>query len=279
MQRTTPHSHCRPAFTLPELLVVIGIIVMFIALAIPALNVLSGSRSIAVGENNLSAALVRAREEAIGLQQIRGLLFTLDPGSDRVVATVVQTTAAPPAPYSPPLANMIWLDTVPNRDHLSLPAGIRLQTSFDSAGGTERYMGYNSVGFGDLPTKLGGVILFDGEGRLIARRYGFRTLRNAGVPGQTTTSGFADLFFSTAQGTNIGSLSDPYIPTMNAPPNTAPVPNSQLAVVLIDNKTFIDAGFVDADGQPNETQKEQWIDSNSTPFLINRFTGVLIRGE
>lgn len=276
MQRTTPHSHSRPAFTLPELLVVIGIIVMFIALAIPALNVLSGSRSIAVGENNLSAALVRAREEAIGLQQIRGLLFTLDPGSDRVVATVVQTTAAPPAPYSPPLANMIWLDTVPNRDHLSLPAGIRLQTSFDSAGGTERYMGYNSVGFGDLPTKLGGVILFDGEGRLIARRYGFRTLRNAGQ----TTSGFADLFFTVGQQQNPTTLSDPYIPTMNNPAGNGGIPpNSQLAVVLIDNKTFIDAGFVDADGQPNETQKEQWIDSNSTPFLINRFTGVLIRGE
>ena len=267
MHRSIPHLHCRRAFTLPELLIVIGIIIMFIALAIPALNVLNGSRSIAVGENNLSAALVRAREEAIGLQQIRGLLFTLDPGSNRVVATVVQATGAPPSPYVPPMANMVWLDTVPNRDHLSLPPNIRLQTGFDSGGGTERYMGYNPVPFGDLPTKLGGVILFDGEGRLIARRYGFRLLRNVGLPNQTS-SGFADLFFTT--GSNPSNLSDPYIPVMNtASGNTLPS-NSQLAVVLIDDKTFLDAGFVDADAQSNETQKEQWIDSNSTPFLINR---------
>lgn len=276
MQRSNHKLRRRAGFTLPELLVVMGIIIIFIALAIPAMNVLSGSRSIAVGENNLSSALVRAREEAIGLQQIRGLVFTLDAGSSRVIATLVQTTDAPPAPYVPPYANMVWLDTVPSRDNLSLPTGVRLQTCFDGAGGTERYMGFNSVGFGDRPTKLGGVILFDGEGRLIARRYGFRTLRNAGIPNLQTTSGFADLFLSTS---NSATVSDPYIPTMGNNNVSAVPPESQLALVLIDSKPFLDAGYVDADGQTNEVQKEQWIDSNSTPFLINRFTGMLIRGE
>ena len=275
MQHTHTNSRYSAGFTLPELLVVMGIIIIFIALAIPALNVMNGSRSIAAGENNLSAVLVRAREEAIGLQQIRGLVFTLDPGSDRVVATLVQSTDPPPAPYTPPVANMVWLDTVPNRDRLSLPPGIRLQTCFDGAGGTERYMGFNTAPFGDLPTKLGGVILFDGEGRLIVRSYGFRLFRNAGLPTQTT-SGFADLFFSTG-GSSSSGLSDPYIPTMTV---GSGLPfTSQLALVLIDKKAFNDGGFVDADGQSNETAKEQWIDSNSTPLLINRFTGILIRGE
>lgn len=269
-------SHRFAGFTLPELLVVMGIIIIFIALAIPALNVMDGSRSIAVGENNLSSALVRTREEAIGLQQIRGLAFTLDPGSSRVVATLVQSTDAPPLPYVAPVANMIWLDTVPNRDHLSLPSGIRLQTCFDGAGGTERYMGFNSVPFGDLPTKLGGVILFDGEGRLITRPYGFRLLRNAGLSTQTT-SGFTDLFFKAGNTASPNSLNDPYVPTIGA--GTGIPTESQLALVLVDNKAFTAAGFVDADGQTNETQKEQWIDGNSTPLLINRFTGILIRGE
>lgn len=274
MQPTRTNSRYSAGFTLPELLVVMGIIIIFIALAIPALNVMNGSRSIAAGENNLSAVLVRAREEAIGLQQVRGLVFTLDPGSDRVVATLVQSTDPPPAPYTFPVANMVWLDTVPGRDRLSLPPGIRLQTCFDGPGGTERYMGFNTVPFGDLPTKLGGVILFDGEGRLIVRPYGFRLLRNAKLPSQTS-SGFADLF-SQNGGTSTGS-NDPYIPPMYTGAGLAP--DSQLALVLIDNKPYVDAGFVDADGQSNETQKEQWIDSNSTPLLINRFTGILIRGE
>jgi len=274
MQPTRTNSRCSAGFTLPELLVVMGIIIIFIALAIPALNVMNGSRSIAAGENNLSAVLVRAREEAIGLQQIRGLVFTLDPGSDRVVATLVQSTDAPPAPFTPPVANMVWLDTVPNRDRLSLPPGIRLQTCFDGAGGNERYMGFNSAPFGNIPTKLGGVILFDGEGRLIVRSYGFRLLRNAGLSNQTS-SGFADLFFSA--GNSASGMSDPYIPTMT---NGSGLPfQSQLALVLIDNKAFVEAGFIDADQQPNESQKELWIDSNSTPLLINRFTGILIRGE
>src|SRR2546423_10703263 len=95
-------SHHR-AFTMPELLVVMGIILLFIALAVPAFNALSGTRSIAAAENNLAAVLVRAREEAIGLQEIRGILFSIDPKSDRVAATLVHQTDAPTTggPYPP----------------------------------------------------------------------------------------------------------------------------------------------------------------------------------
>ena len=54
--------HRSAGFTLTEILVVIGIIVLFIALAIPAMSAISGTRSIAGAENNLSALLARAQD-------------------------------------------------------------------------------------------------------------------------------------------------------------------------------------------------------------------------
>src|SRR5579871_3832417 len=47
------------AFTLTEMLVVMGIMVLFITLAVPAVRVLMGSSSIAMTRNNLSALIAR----------------------------------------------------------------------------------------------------------------------------------------------------------------------------------------------------------------------------
>ena len=94
----SPSQHRRAAgFTLTEILVVIGIIVLFIALAIPAFSAISGTRSIAGAENNLSALLVRAREEAIAQADTadpsyRGVMFYIDPATDTVTGMIVRST-------------------------------------------------------------------------------------------------------------------------------------------------------------------------------------------
>src|SRR5262245_38098701 len=84
----------RRAFTVTELLIVIGIIVLVIALAVPAFNVITGSKSIESANNQISAFLARARNEAIGLQEIRGIAFYPDPkqGGRYVVVLVKQPT-------------------------------------------------------------------------------------------------------------------------------------------------------------------------------------------
>ena len=293
MQRSNHKLRRLAGFTLPELLVVMGIIIIFIALAIPAMNVLSGSRSIAAGENNLQAALVRAREEAIASQQLRGLMFTIDPGSDRVVATLVQE-ASPPANVPASLAFVTWLDTVPGREQLRLPPLIRLQTVFDSSSMqplADRYLGYNPPpnGVGNAGVKVGGVILFDGDGQLVVRQYGFRLLRTDPATGIATPSGIMDMFYLQSDpGTElpIAQGNDPFVPFVTADGNVTNIPpKSQLAVVLFDQKDFnahADSSgnaFSDLDNQSNETAKETWIDGASTPLLVNRFTGTLIRGE
>jgi type II secretory pathway pseudopilin PulG len=77
------------AFTLTELLIVIGIIVLFITLALPAFNLISGSRSVAGAENELGAMLARARMEAIGASDYRGLAIYRDAATDTYGCAIV----------------------------------------------------------------------------------------------------------------------------------------------------------------------------------------------
>src|SRR5258706_15510719 len=88
----TPPTHRRAGrrghdraggFTLTELLVVISIIVIVLALAIPLFSILRGGRSVEAGQNVLSAVLQRAKARAIGLQERRGGFFFRDQSSRR----------------------------------------------------------------------------------------------------------------------------------------------------------------------------------------------------
>src|SRR5438105_3430869 len=84
-----------PAFTLTEILIVISIIVLMLALALPAFNFITGGRSTDAAQNQISAFLARARTEAIGLQETRGLMFFIDPKTpDHVSVAIVHESPA-----------------------------------------------------------------------------------------------------------------------------------------------------------------------------------------
>src|SRR5438093_5929261 len=69
--RRSPHQ----GFSLTEILIVIALIVLILALAMPAFNFITGGRSQDAALNQISAFLARARTEAVGLQEIRGVMF------------------------------------------------------------------------------------------------------------------------------------------------------------------------------------------------------------
>jgi prepilin-type N-terminal cleavage/methylation domain-containing protein len=257
----------RSGFTLTEMLVVIGIIILFVTLAIPAISSITGTRSISAAENQISAVLARAREEAIGIQDYRGVLFYLDPREDRVVAILVRA-----ADNQLTNSNLISLDAVANRDYLMLPQGIRLQTICDDS--LNRYFGFNPMNPASTEGVLyGGVILFDGQGRLVSKPYAFSFLANG------TPTGLA------------AALKAPSNASLFLPTNGNSFFRSQMGLVLFDSAAFKAQGFTDGDlgtgfdqsvtasGPNGETSEEAWLDANSTPLLINRFNGTLIRGE
>ena len=79
----------RAGFTLAEMMVVIGIILLVAILALPAFTAIIGGRSVESARNLVAASLVRARAEAIRRGQPCGVFFFLDPETNRTGAAVV----------------------------------------------------------------------------------------------------------------------------------------------------------------------------------------------
>jgi len=71
------------AFTLIELMVVIGIIVIALALAVPSFSFITSARSVEAAQNVVAATLGRARTEAVNTGTYVGVFFFLDPKTDR----------------------------------------------------------------------------------------------------------------------------------------------------------------------------------------------------
>ena len=85
----TAHRPRPAAFTLIELLIVIGIIGLVVALGVPLFGVLTGSRSQEAGQNLVAAAIGQARTISLNEGKYAGILFYVDPATERTAMTVV----------------------------------------------------------------------------------------------------------------------------------------------------------------------------------------------
>jgi prepilin-type N-terminal cleavage/methylation domain-containing protein len=292
-----PSCLVRPAFTLTEILIVIALIVLMLALAVPAFNIIRGSRSTDSAQNQIAAMIGHARADAIGLQKIHGVMFFIDPATNRVNAAEV-TEADYPDPATNPSRD-VYLDLVPDTDFLPLPQGVLAFTLGNgTAGASDRYVGYNTATpVGTTSLQYGGVILFDAFGQLTSRTYGFRTE----VPGATAGSRVATpmQFLITnnyanhsnpASETGLGTgmqFVDPGQATSSYAPPLTP-PTSALGFVLCDEQSFKTAGSL---GDPlftgasyggssgPEAGEESWLDNNSSQLIINRYNGTLTRAD
>ena len=283
-------------FTLTEVLVVVVLIVLLLGLALPAFNVLTGSRSTEGASNQIAALLGRARNEAIGLQTPHGVLFYLDPATRRVAATIVRADVNGLGEVDGTSAYI--LDVVPDREALVLAEGVMVETLDDPADprlpttpvppANDRYIGYNTacrtapLSGPSVPTDIpyGGVILFDGQGRLVSREYAMVTRRN----GNDTPMG--RLLYPNTVPAPVASI-------VPAPPGGSPtLLRTSLGLALFDASTYAtqfggDAVATDAQilgngyaaGTPSEQAEEKWIDDNALLLLVNRYNGTLLKGE
>jgi prepilin-type N-terminal cleavage/methylation domain-containing protein len=91
----------RGGFTLTELLVVLGIIVLLALAAVPAIRFIMGSRSVESAQNLVGAMVSLARNQAVTDNGTRGVFFFVDPANDRTtMALVAQTGAGDLGQYS-----------------------------------------------------------------------------------------------------------------------------------------------------------------------------------
>jgi Tfp pilus assembly protein FimT len=274
------------------MLIVMGIIVVVALVAVPSFRALTGGRSIEGAQNQLSAAMARARTEAMGLQVPRGILFFRDPDTKRIGLMMVRpATGNTAAPWN--------LDLAPDRDSLLLPAGVGVQ-AIASNPINDRYLGYISYDSRTSnPTPevhYGSVVLFDGQGRVIVDPYRLATRVDPDGTGPLT-------YVATEMGKWVyanPSLAAGTAADANLPTDTSPAFTSSVGVVLFDEDAFTGnntkaSGYSnDADtdfgGQafttgpngayaPEETAEETWLDQNSTPVLVNRYNGTLVRSQ
>jgi type II secretory pathway pseudopilin PulG len=151
IQPHLPATSRRGGFTLTEILIVIGLILLVITLAIPALSVISGGRSVDAAQNQVSAVLARARQDAMGLQEPRGIIFFPDANTGRTVAAEV---------YFKNWNNRSpLLELLPDREEMELPVGV----------GCQVVPNFNGSGTPPFPTM--GLILFDGLGQVMIRPF------------------------------------------------------------------------------------------------------------
>ncbi len=318
-----PASPCRfslrrAAFSLVELLVVIGLIVVIMGLALPAFNFITGSRSVDGATNVVSAFIGRARGEALTSQRTTGVFFYIDPATERRAMAIVQATD--PRTQDTVRGDFdVWLDLL-DSEPIFLPNGIDVQLVNDGtrAGvtvGTDRYLGFNTRMLQHSETgdnvseyvtavQYGGVILFDGSGRLISQSYGFRGLSDArsgatvgtrltrmGSLLSKTLSNNADFDQTSPIFTGNGAPAKDMTPTERTGEGGTPV-RSALGLVLVDLEQFKNQ----SEGSPGDPQitaatspgayglsleenEEKWLDENATPMLINRYNGTVVKGQ
>ena len=301
---TAAPKYRRPGFTLIELMVVMAIIVLLLGLSLPAFNLIRGSRSVESAQNQLSALLARARNEAIGKQKPAGVMFFLDPATQRASAALVEQVSNITVGTAPNTSSLIVLDLVPGVDILSLPDGVLVQTVDDAAMDNQNppnrlddgYIGFNTGGRGSLVggglagsvlaprNAYGGAILFDGSGQIISHKFAYRMrMADPAMPnGSPVESPLGQLLYDT------GGVPSNLYAVMPADGNDPPLfVKSSIGLAVFDGPTFLTKFGTNAlpdaqiDGRPygTEVDEETWIDKNALILLVNRYNGTLVKGE
>lgn len=164
--------HCSPAvrpragFTLTELLIVIAIMVLVLAAAVPVFNAITGSRSLEAAENRIAATLAQARMRAIAERAPRGVVFYRDPANDRIAAALVRVTSR--SEFSP-VIDFDAIELLDSTDPQHLPVGVDVAFKHVTGTGASDYVYRFLTG---EPRALRGLILFDANGQFLYRSYG-----------------------------------------------------------------------------------------------------------
>jgi prepilin-type N-terminal cleavage/methylation domain-containing protein len=292
LQLRAGRARARRGFTLTELLVVIGIIVLMLALAVPLFNVFSGSRSVEGGQNMVSAMLQRARARALAMQERRGIFFFEDQVTRKTGMLLVKLDepVPPPAPPAPPpagyLPNTYVLELDEQDEEIQfLPQGVGAAFVLGANPTSATAANANATGTTYRPY---GLVVFDGVGR-IATVGNFTTEANdasrypddkSGTSGNPKPAGPTNLKWN--YGKNIypagADAANQHIGKAVA--GSVPQEYSHAGLILFDKQVYAEVQpDPSGDWRKLSTQQSQWLDQNGTALVVNRYNGTIIAGE
>lgn len=269
-------THARPrAFTLTELLVVIGLIVTLITIAIPTFSALRGNNSIENAINVVSASLARARSESIGLQRPFGIAFYRDQASGRYAMMLVELKSVsiwtPNTPYS--TGDWVKTGTSPNYSYFICETVHTSGSTFDAG----NWRAINTTTNGFLNNGYPPVERIDGSERLLLPIGLSAAAVNINASSPYMDFGlilFDENGMLTSRQVVVAQESELYrqIDANATGPGTQVA--SQIGLMLFEDERFKS----ETEGL-TVPQIQTWIANNGTPLLVNRYNGTVVKGE
>jgi prepilin-type N-terminal cleavage/methylation domain-containing protein len=242
----------RRAFTLIELIVVISIIVILSAIAIPATKMLMKSNGTAQGANLVRTMIGQARTMALSQHRAAGVVFfeetpahSMPVNSNATAMQIFVEAYNQQDPAFPPVTDgSIYFVEGSAREYL--PSGIKVATLNDAQLNAAMFTaGENSA------SPVTRVIIFDANGQL-ALRGGLRT---------TPTSGPAG---SDPQREGDWNFLNAGVPTVTAP-------FSSPGFILYSKSEYDSQTFAD------DAKRSEWLRNNSNVVIVNGYTGGIIQ--
>ncbi|MBC7785484.1 MAG: prepilin-type N-terminal cleavage/methylation domain-containing protein [Burkholderiales bacterium] len=289
-QFANPH---RRAFTLTELLVAISVIILLLALALPAFNFMSGSNSVGAATNVVGATLSRARMDALAVQKRRGVVIYPQESTGRLTAAFIEEKQMDPwvstkayvvadyvrigGDYYVCIAENIAKTptAASNQDvwrkqdlaEVSYAESLKTCQLYDVVANSDRVLlsaGVDARGAGgdrklvlrQAEYPIPAVIIFDGSGRVARPEY---YLSKEGIIG--TEMPARKYYASDRYMINVGQVGLVFF-------------NSESLNNLV-GELQLDTG---AD-MTKANKERDWIAENARPVLVNRYNGTLIKGE
>jgi prepilin-type N-terminal cleavage/methylation domain-containing protein len=248
------------AFTLIELLVVITIVIVMLAIAVPAVKSITRSSAQSQAVNAIQAYLSTARSVAISQHRQAGVVFfeesdtysyPANPGQTAMQVIVESIDQSAAAGYD------MTIFTYYNDERQYLPAGIQLAT-LDGFNDAQTFRTGNM-------TRKNRIVMFDSNGQLLNRE----KIAHPDVPYSSPQRGRYPTAFGDWGAASVSKGADWSVANIKIIPSMAAV--SSPAIVVFNMKEYAEAA------PPNDVARDAWMKRNATVLVVNAYTGNIIQ--